>query len=97
MPPSERDFQMPSQAAARPVAVDGEVLRAPVTGTVNAIECVVGQALQRGQVVLVLESMKMEIPVEAPADGVLMALNVAVGDVAEQGAELHSPWCCMRR
>jgi acetyl-CoA carboxylase carboxyltransferase component len=55
---------------------------------VSAIECVAGQTVQRGQVVLVLESMKMDIPVEAPADGVLMALNVAVGDVAEQGAEL---------
>ena len=88
MPPSERDSQMPSHAAARPAAPNGEVLRAPVTGTVSAIECAVGQALQRGQVVLVLESMKMDIPVEAPADGVLTALNVAVGDVAEQGAEL---------
>jgi acetyl-CoA carboxylase carboxyltransferase component len=79
---------MPSHAAARPIAQDGEVLRAPVTGTVSAIDCAVGQDLHRGQVVLVLESMKMDIPVEAPADGVLMSLNVTVGDVAEQGAEL---------
>ncbi len=81
-------------SAAGPLTVAGrapaglEAIHAPVMGTVAAVERRVGEPFARGQVLLVLESMKMEIPVEAPADGVVLSLAVAVGDTVEQGAEL---------
>ena len=62
--------------------------RAPVQGAVVGIEVVPGQAVAAGQVLLLLESMKMEIPVEAAADGVVDAVLVAVGDAVDEGVEL---------
>ncbi|HEY9568157.1 MAG TPA: biotin/lipoyl-containing protein [Thalassobaculum sp.] len=44
--------------------------------------------MARGDVLLVLEAMKMEHGVAAPADGVVAALAVAEGDLVEEGAEL---------
>ena len=61
---------------------------APVQGAVVGIEVVPGQAVAAGQVLLLLESMKMEIPVEAAADGVVDAVLVAVGDAVDEGVEL---------
>ena len=62
--------------------------RAPVQGAVVGIEVVPGQAVAAGQVLLLLESMKMEVPVEAAADGVVDAVLVAVGDAVDEGVEL---------
>jgi len=58
-------------------------LRSPVHGSVIGIEVVAGQAVAAGQTLLLIESMKMELPVEAPAAGRVLALRVAVGDVVE--------------
>ena len=46
-------------------------IRAHVTGTVWKVECAVGDAIGEGDVVAILESMKMEMPVEAEAAGVV--------------------------
>ena len=54
-------------------------VEAQVTGTVWKIERQEGEALAEGDVILILESMKMEIPVEAPAAGVLAEIRVAEG------------------
>jgi biotin carboxyl carrier protein len=68
-------------------------LYSEVTGTVWKIEAPVGTHVAEGDVVLIVESMKMEIPVCAPCAGVVRALHVAEGDlvtedqpVAEVGA-----------
>jgi len=58
----------------------------PVTGSVWKIECAVGQTVAEGDVLMVLESMKMEIPVEAPAAGVVESLAVAEGDPVDEDA-----------
>jgi len=55
-------------------------LGSPVTGTVWKIERAVGDALKEGDVIMILESMKMEIPIEATAAGTLEALNVEEGE-----------------
>ncbi|HLU78132.1 acetyl-CoA carboxylase biotin carboxyl carrier protein subunit [Yanghanlia caeni] len=55
----------------------------PVTGTVWKVERAVGDAVQEGDVIMILESMKMEIPVEATEDGVVAELTVAPGDSVE--------------
>ena len=48
----------------------------------------VGQAVKKGDAVLVLEIMKMETPVVAPQDGTVASINVNVGDMVEAGALL---------
>jgi biotin carboxyl carrier protein len=55
-----------------------------VIGTVWKIEKAVGDAVAEGEAIMILESMKMEIPVEAPVAGTLAALNVAVEDSVEE-------------
>ncbi len=55
-----------------------------VTGNVWKILLEVGAAVSEGDVIMILESMKMEIPVEAPADGTLAELCVAQEDQVEE-------------
>ncbi len=52
------------------------------------IEANVGQAVKKGDAVVIVEAMKMEIPVVAPEDGTVASINVAVGDAVEAGALL---------
>lgn len=63
-------------------------IRADVTGKVWKIESSAGADLGEGDVVMILESMKMEIPVEAPKAGRLAALTVAEGDSVKEGQVL---------
>lgn len=60
-------------------------VEAPVTGRVFRIEAAAGEAVEAGGVLLVLESMKMEIPVEAPRAGRLRELRVGEGDAVSEG------------
>ena len=55
-----------------------------VIGTVWKIEKAVGDAVAEGETIMILESMKMEIPVEAPVAGTLAAINVATEDSVEE-------------
>ncbi len=52
-------------------------IESDVTGTVWKVETSAGQQVAAGDTIMILESMKMEIPVEAPVDGVLSELLVA--------------------
>jgi len=56
-----------------------------VTGSVWKIESAVGDVLEQEDVILIVESMKMEIPVEAPCDGRLAEIRVSEGDSVEEG------------
>jgi 3-methylcrotonyl-CoA carboxylase alpha subunit len=69
-------------------AVDRARLNAPVHGRVLDIPVTPGARVKRGQVLMLLECMKLEYRVTAPADGTVSALNFAVGDVVEEGAPL---------
>ena len=60
-------------------------LRAPVTGNVIAIEVQRGQRVHAGQVLVLLESMKMEFPVAATGPGEVLSLLVAVGEAVQEG------------
>ena len=55
-----------------------------VIGTVWKIEKAVGDAVAEGETIMILESMKMEIPVEATVAGTLAAINVAAEDSVEE-------------
>ena len=58
------------------------------SGKVFKIEANVGQNVKRGDAVVIIEAMKMEIPVVAPEDGTVASIDVAVGDAIEAGAVL---------
>ncbi|WP_374471780.1 carboxyl transferase domain-containing protein [Phenylobacterium sp.] len=63
-------------------------VRAPLQGTVIALQAAAGETVRRGQPLLVLEAMKMEHVVEAPAAGVLRQLTVTPGDTVFEGHPL---------
>ena len=60
-------------------------VEAQVTGNVWKIETAVGDAVEEEDVLLIVESMKMEIPVEAPEDGKILEIRVAEGQAIEEG------------
>lgn len=77
--------------AAAPAAAAGAIeVKASVPGKVFKVEANVGQTVKAGDAIVVLEAMKMEIPVVAPQDGVVAGINVAVGDTVENGDVLAS-------
>ncbi len=63
-------------------------IEAGAAGKVFKIEANVGQAVKKGDAVVIVEAMKMEIPVVAPQDGTVASIDVAVGDAVEAGALL---------
>jgi len=76
----------PAPAASSVVGSAGAVeVAASVPGKVFAIPTQVGQQLKAGDPVVVLEAMKMEIPVVAQKDGTVSSINVNVGDAVESG------------
>ncbi len=63
-------------------------VEAQIAGNVWKIEKVVGDRVVEEEVILIIESMKMEIPVEAPFAGLIREIRVAEGDSIEEGAVL---------
>jgi acetyl-CoA carboxylase biotin carboxyl carrier protein len=61
---------------------------AHIAGTVWKIEVAVGDQISEGQTVVILESMKMEMPVESTAAGRVAAIHVTAGQPVEEGAPL---------
>lgn len=77
--------------AAAPKAAGGAgsvKIEAGAAGKVFKLEKKVGDAVKRGDAVVIVEAMKMEIPVVAPQDGTIASVDVAVGDAVEAGAVL---------
>ena len=75
--------------AAAPKAGTGAVkVTASVPGKVVKVAASVGQAVKAGDSVVILESMKMEIPVVAPQDGTIASIDVAEGASVENGDTL---------
>jgi len=63
-------------------------VEAQITGNVWKIQVAVGDSVNEGDELVILESMKMEIPVESPAGGKVLEIRVAEGDSIEEGAVL---------
>lgn len=81
----------PKAPAAAPKAggAAGSIkVEAGAAGKIFKVEANVGQAVKKGDAVIILEAMKMEIPVVAPEDGTVASIDVAVGDTVEAGAVL---------
>ena len=60
-------------------------IKAHITGTVWKIEAEVGDEIEEEDIVMILESMKMEMPIEAPADGTITEICVAEGAAVQEG------------
>lgn len=81
----------PAPAAPAAGGTEGSVkIAAPMPGKILAVKANIGQAVKRGDVVMVLEAMKMENEITAPQDGTIAGISVAVGDSVESGDTLAS-------
>ena len=65
-----------------------KILRSPMPGQVTAIHAEAGDAVEKGQTLLVLEAMKMEIRIQAPQDGAVASVLVEVGQTVERDQPL---------
>jgi acetyl-CoA carboxylase biotin carboxyl carrier protein len=63
-------------------------VEAHITGTVWKIECEIGQRVEEGDTLLILESMKMEMPVEAEDDGTVKEISCSEGQSVSEGETL---------
>ena len=78
-----------SKAAPKAAAGAGSIkVEAGAAGKVFKLEASVGQSVKKGDAVIIIEAMKMEIPVVAPEAGTIASIDVAVGDAVESGAVL---------
>jgi acetyl-CoA carboxylase biotin carboxyl carrier protein len=59
-------------------------IKAAMAGTVFTVNVAEGDEVQVGQVIIVLESMKMEIPIETEVSGKVASINVQVGDFVNE-------------
>ncbi|MCR5754448.1 MAG: acetyl-CoA carboxylase biotin carboxyl carrier protein subunit [Acetatifactor sp.] len=77
------------KAPAAPTGSAGAIkVNAPMPGKILEIKANAGTAVKKGQVILLLEAMKMENEVVAPEDGTIASINVSAGDSVEAGAVL---------
>ena len=75
----------PKAAPAAAAGAGSVKIEAGAAGKVFKVEKKVGDAVKKGDAVIILEAMKMEIPVVAPQDGTVASIDVAVGDAVESG------------
>ena len=78
----------PAPAPAAAPSAGGQTVEAPMPGKILDIKVKVGDAVSYGQCVIVMEAMKMETEIVAPAAGTVAANNVSTGDSVETGAVL---------
>ena len=80
----------PAPAAAPAGAAGAVAVTAPMPGKILGVKASAGQAVKRGQVLLILEAMKMENEIVAPQDGTVASINVNKGDTVNSGDVLVS-------
>jgi len=62
-----------------------EIIEVPITGKITSVEVKVGDAAQEGDVICLIESMKMENPILAPVAGTITEIKVSAGETVETG------------
>ena len=81
------EFEVQRQGRRKGSAHHG-TLSAPMPATVIRINVAPGDAVKKGDTLLVLEAMKMELPVRAPADGVVESVSCQTGELVQAGVTL---------
>jgi len=80
----------PAAAPAAPAAApaNGEKVASPMPGTILSINVDAGDAVKKGQVLMILEAMKMENEIMCPCDGTIASVNTTKGATVESGTLL---------
>lgn len=76
--------------AAAPVPAGAETVNSPMPGTIVSVNVSAGQNVKKGDVLVVLEAMKMENEIMAPRDAVVASVQVNKGDSVDSGTPLVS-------
>ena len=79
----------PATPAAAPAA-GATTVSAPMPGTILKVNAVAGQAVKKGDVLMILEAMKMENEIVSPVDGTIAGVSVNAGATVESGTVLCS-------
>ena len=77
-------------AASPKAMLPAAAVVAPMPGKILSVKVTVGQAVKRGDVLMILEAMKMENEIQSPADGMVSAIAVESGQTVEAGVPLAS-------
>lgn len=89
--PSASPAEAPKVASAAPAAASGATkVTCPMPGTILDVKVTAGQAVKKGDVICVLEAMKMENDIPAPCDGVIASINTQKGATVASGDILAS-------
>ena len=78
----------PAAPAPAAAPAGGEKIAAPMPGTILSVNVAAGDAVKKGQVLMILEAMKMENEIMAPCDGTVTSVSVTKGAAVESGALL---------
>ena len=78
----------PKAVPKAPVKAAPKAVVAPMPGKILTVKTSEGAVVKRGQVLFILEAMKMENEIVAPQDGTIVSVNVAAGDTVEAGNTL---------
>ena len=80
--------ETPAPAPVAQAAGEGEPVNAPMNGNIVDVKVAVGQSVKNGDVLVILEAMKMENEIMAPKDGVISAVCVTKGETVDTGKTL---------
>ena len=84
--PAPKAPAAPAPAPAAPAGAAGSVnVESQIQGKVLRVEAPAGTAVKAGDNIIIIESMKMEIPIVAPQDGTIASVNVKEGDMIDSG------------
>lgn len=88
--PAAQTPAAPAPAAPAPAAApgNGEQIKCPMPGTILSVNVAVGDKIKKGQLLMVLEAMKMENEIMSPCDGTVVSVHTTKGSSVESGALL---------
>ena len=86
--PAAAPAPTPAAAPASPVSGGKETVSSPMPGNILAVNVANGAAVKKGDVLMILEAMKMENEIMSPCDGTILSVNVTKGASVETGAVL---------
>lgn len=87
-PVATKPAPAPAPTAAPAAAVNGNAIKTPLPGVIIDVKVNVGDAVKKGETVVILEAMKMENNINADRDGKVTDIRVAKGDTVADGAVL---------